>query len=180
MARPPIHHAWELQRMLTRNRLAARLRPSLLVATIVAIACSRNRMSAHQIELNDFATRYAAAWSSQNPKSLAAFYTERGSLIVNEGAPSVGRAAIAATVSSFMRAFPDMVVRLERVEDEGGLVVFHWIWTGTNSGPGGTDKFVRIRGYEEWTMDSDGHIAESKGHYDEGEYQRQLRTGAPR
>ena len=68
----------------------------------------------------------------------------------------------------------------EVVEDEGGQVVFHWIWTGTNSGPGGTDKFVRIHGYEEWTMDPDGHILESKGHYDEGEYQRQLRTGASR
>src|SRR3954462_3528160 len=115
MARPPIHHAWELQRMLTRNRLAARLRPSLLVATIVAIACSRNRMSSHQTELNDLATRYAAAWSSQNPASLAAFYSERGSLTVNEGMPAVGRAAIAATARTFMKAFPDMVVRLERV-----------------------------------------------------------------
>jgi hypothetical protein len=73
-----------------------------------------------------------------------------------------------------------MVVRLERVEDENGLVVFHWIWTGTNSGPGGTDRPVRIRGYEEWTMEDDGHIAESKGHYDEVEYQRQLRGASPR
>jgi steroid delta-isomerase-like uncharacterized protein len=166
--------------MLTRHRLVGRLRLPLLVATIAALACSRNRMSAHQSELTDFATRYAAAWSSQNPARLAAFYSERGSLTVNEGMPSVGRAAIATTVSAFMRAFPDMVVRLERVEDENGLVVFHWIWTGTNSGPGGTDKFVRIRGYEEWTMDTDGRILESKGHYDEAEYQRQLRTGAPR
>ena len=166
--------------MATRHRLVARLRLPLLVATIAALACSRNKMAAHQTELNAFATRYAAAWSSQNPASLAAFYSERGSLTVNDGMPSVGRAAIATTVGSFMRAFPDMVVRLERVEDEGGQVVFHWIWTGTNSGPGGTDKPVRIRGYEEWIMDSDGHIAESKGHYDEGEYQRQLRAAAPR
>ena len=83
--------------------------------------------------------------------------------------PSVGRTAIAATARAFMTAYPDMVVRLERVEDENGLVVFHWIWTGTNSGPGGTDRFVRIRGYEEWTMEADGHIAQSKGHYDEAE-----------
>ena len=164
--------------MLTRHRLA-RFRLPLLVA-MFAVDCSRNRMAAHQSELNELATRYAAAWSSQNPARLAAFYSERGSLTVNEGMPSVGRAAIATTAGAFMRAFPDMVVRVERVEDEGGQVVFHWIWTGTNSGPGGTDKFVRIHGYEEWTMDPDGHILESKGHYDEGEYQRQLRTGASR
>ena len=160
--------------------MMARVRWTLLAATIAMLACSRNRMTAHQVELNDFATRYAAAWSSRNPANVAAFYSDRGSLTVNEGIPSVGRAAITATARTFMMAFPDMVVRLERVEDENGLVVFHWIWTGTNSGPGGTDRYVRIRGFEEWTMDDDGHILESKGHYDEAEYQRQLRGGSPR
>lgn len=160
--------------------MIARVRWSLLLAVITTLACSRNRMTAHQVELNDFATRYAAAWSSRNPANVAAFYSDRGSLTVNEGMPSVGRAAITATARSYMTAFPDMVVRLERVEEENGLVVFHWIWTGTNSGPGGTDRFVRIRGFEEWTMDDDGHILESKGRYDEADYQRQLRGGAPR
>jgi len=94
--------------------------------------------------------------------------------------PAVGRQAIAATARRFMTAFPDMVVRLERVEDENGLVVFHWILTGTNSGPGGTDRLIRLRGYEEWMMDSDGKIEDSKGHYDEADYQRQLRGGSPR
>ena len=47
----------------------------------------------NQAELTDFANGYAAAWSSQNPASLAAFYAEDGSLTVNSGAPSVGRAA---------------------------------------------------------------------------------------
>jgi SnoaL-like polyketide cyclase len=160
--------------------LVAHLRGPLLVATIAALACSRNRMTAHQVELNDFATRYAAAWSSRNPANVAAFYSDRGTLTVNEGMPSVGRAAITATARTFMTAFPDMVVRLERVEVENGLVVFHWIWTGTNSGPGGTDRYVRIRGFEEWTMDDDGFILDSKGHYDEVDYQRQLRGGGPR
>ena len=35
--------------------------------------------------LNDFGTRYAAAWSSQNPASLASLYSEHGSLTVNGG-----------------------------------------------------------------------------------------------
>ena len=166
--------------MPRRHRLVAHPRWALLVATIAALACSRNRMTARQVELNDFATRYAAAWSSRNPANVAAFYSDRGTLTVNEGMPSVGRAAITATARTFMTAFPDMVVRLERVEVENGLVVFRWIWTGTNSGPGGTDRYVRIRGFEEWTMDDDGHILDSKGHYDEVDYQRQLRGGAPR
>jgi len=157
-----------------------RIRPLLLVATLAVLGCSRHQRSARQVELNDFAMRYAAAWSSRNPANVAAFYSERGSLTVNDGMPSVGRAAIAATARSYMSAFPDMVVRLERVEDENGLVVFHWILTGTNSGPGGSDRLVRIRGYEEWMMDSDGKIEESKGHYDVADYQRQLGGGVSR
>lgn len=125
-------------------------------------------------QLTDFATRYAAAWSSGDPARLASFYAGNGSLTVNAGAPSVGRAAITAAAQGFMTAFPDMVVKLDRVSRDGGRVVFRWIWTGTNTGPGGTGRPVRITGYEEWTLDAEGLIAESKGHYDEAEYQRQL------
>ena len=127
--------------------------------------------------LADFATRYAAAWSSQNPASLAAFYAENGSLTVNGGPPSVGRAAITATARAYMTAFPDMLVTTDKVSQEGSHAVFQWTWTGTNTGPGGTGKSVRIRGYEEWTIDADGLIAESQGHYDDAEYQRQLKVG---
>lgn len=129
--------------------------------------------------LTDFATRYAAAWSSQDPAQLASFYAENGSLSVNGGAPSVGRTAITAAAQGFMTGFPDMVVKLDAISQEGNQAVFRWIWTGTNTGPGGTGKSVRIKGYEEWTIGGDGLIAESKGHYDEAEYQRQLRSGAP-
>ena len=44
-----------------------------------------------------------------------------------------------------MTAFPDMVVRTDEVSQDGSRAVFRWIWTGTNSGPGGTGKSVRIR-----------------------------------
>jgi uncharacterized protein (TIGR02246 family) len=127
----------------------------------------------NQTELTDFATRYAAAWSSQDPEKLASFYTEGGCLQVNTGDPSVGRLAIAASARGFMEAFPDMVVRMDSVRLEGGRAVFNWIWTGTNSGPGGTGNAVHLTGYEEWTFGADGLITESKGHYDEAEYQRQ-------
>ena len=130
-------------------------------------------------QLTDFATRYAAAWSSQDPDRLASFYAGNGSLRVNDSKPSVGRAAIAATAKGFMTAFPDMVVKMDQVSQDGNHAVFRWTWTGTNSGPGGTGKYVRISGYEEWTMGADGLIAESKGHFDEAEYLRQLKSGAP-
>jgi len=128
-------------------------------------------------QLTDFATRYAAAWSGQDPAALASCYTEDGSLTVNQGTPSVGRAAIAATAQGFMTAFPDMVVKLDGLSQEGDRTIFRWLWTGTNTGPGGTGQSVRLRGYEEWILGADGLIREAKGHYDEAEYQRQLQSG---
>jgi hypothetical protein len=80
--------------------------------------------------------------------------------------------------------------------------VFQWTLTGTNMGPGGTGKRVRISGYELWKIDNgaggsratwtgkpervgeqggelinDGLIAESKGNFDSAEYERQLEHG---
>ena len=37
---------------------------------------------------------------------------------------------------------------------------------------------IRISGFEEWTLDDDGRVAESQGHYDQAEYDRQLQHGA--
>ena len=34
-----------------------------------------------------------------------------------------------------------------------------------------------ISGYEVWKIDNDGLIAESKGHFDAAEYERQLKYG---
>jgi len=127
--------------------------------------------------MKDFAIRYAAAWSSQDPARLASFYSANGSLKVNAGAPSVGRAAITETARGFMTAFPDMVVAMDDLVREGNGFLFRWTWTGTNSGPGGTGNAVRIHGYEEWTIGADGLIARSLGHYDEAEYRRQLQNG---
>lgn len=128
----------------------------------------------HRSKLEEFATRYAAAWSGGDPDALASFYAEGGSLIVNDGDPSVGREAIVATAREFMEAYPDMVVALDRVVATGDGATFHWIWTGTNSGPGGTGRAVHVTGYEEWTFDADGKIKESRGNFDEAEYRRQV------
>jgi uncharacterized protein (TIGR02246 family) len=133
--------------------------------------------SMNRAQLTELATRYAAAWSRQSPEELASFYAEAGSLAVNDGTPSTGRAAIAAKAKEFMDAFPDMVVELDAVERHGGRVTFHWTWTGTNTGPGGTGKSVRISGYEEWTLGPGGLIETSLGHYDEAEYERQVSAG---
>ena len=123
------------------------------------------------------AKRYAKAWGSQNPESVAAFFAENGSLSVNDGPPAVGRAAISEVARGFMRDLPDMIVTMDDVTHESGGTKLHWTLTGTNTGPGGTGKRLRISGYELWQIDEDGLIAESKGHFDSAEYERQLKLG---
>ena len=128
-------------------------------------------------ELSNFVKRYAKAWCSQNPESVAAFFAENGSLSVNDVPPAVGRAAIAEEARGFMTTFPDMVVTMDKlVRDEDGTK-FHWTLTGTNTGLGGTGKRVRISGYELWQLDDAGLIENSKGHFDSAEYDRQLKHG---
>jgi uncharacterized protein (TIGR02246 family) len=141
-------------------------------------SCGPNESPVPTEDRASFATRYAAAWSGKDPVEFAAFYDENGSLIVN-GSASVGRAAITETARAYMAAFPDMVVRLDSLREEQDHTVFHWTWTGTNIGPGGTGRAVHLTGYERWTIGADGLITTSDGHFDNEEYQRQLKGESP-
>jgi hypothetical protein len=71
----------------------------VVLLAFVCISCSdkatKNKHMDDPTELTRFAERYAKAWCSQNPESVAAFYAENGSLSVNDGPPAVGHAAIA-------------------------------------------------------------------------------------
>ena len=73
-----------------------------------------------------------------------------------------------------MTAFPNMVVSMDDVSVDGHGAVFRWTLVGTNAGPGGTGKAVRISGHEEWKFGRNELISESKGHFSEADYHRQL------
>ena len=153
---------------------------SLVFGTLACVALAISQLSsANEHDIEAFADGYAAAWSNQDPAALASFYAEDGVLIVNHGEPSVGRAAIEAKARGFMEAFPDMRVTLEKLEPCGEALCFHWRWTGTNTGPGGTGNSVDLTGYEAWILDEEGLIERSLGHYDQAEYQRQVQAGMP-
>ena len=128
-------------------------------------------------QLHDFAQRYAAAWCSHEPASVAEHYAPTGSLTINGGPPAVGRAAITEAARGFMSALPDIEVVMNDLVVADSGIEFHWTFTGTNTGPGGTGNRVRVTGFEEWTIADDGLIAESLGHYDQAEYERQLEHG---
>lgn len=128
-------------------------------------------------QVKEFAGRYAKAWCSHNPESVAAFFAEQGSLSVNNDTPAVGRIAIAAVAKGFMTDFPDMIVTMDSLKMQPDGIEFHWTLSGTNSGPGGSGKKVRINGFELWTMDEDGLISKSQGSFDAEEYRRQVEFG---
>ncbi len=127
--------------------------------------------------LGDLGARYTAAWNSYDAVGVAAFHDENSSLKVNDGEPAVGREAIAAVAQGFMTAFPDMVLVMDSIRGTETGADYHWTFSGTNTGPGGTGNAVRFSGYEEWTLGEDGLIARSLGHFDEDEYNRQLEFG---
>ena len=128
-------------------------------------------------ELLRLAEGYTAAWCSGDPARVASFYEEGGSLCVNDGAPAVGRPAVAEVARGFMTNFPDLRVVMDGLSagDEG--VVYRWTLTGTNTGPGGAGRAVCISGREVWRIGERGMIAESRGHFDAEEYRRQLEAG---
>ena len=134
-------------------------------------------MTPYPGKLRRFAEDYTAAWCSMDPVRVAAHYAHDGSLAINGGAPAVGRAAIAETARGFYTALPDMQVYLDDLIVDSYRIEYHLTFTVTNTGPGGTGNSVRVVGYEDWTIDDDGLIAASSGHYDAAEYARQLKDG---
>jgi SnoaL-like domain len=131
-------------------------------------------MAHDEPHVQDFARSYAEAWCSHDPGRVAAHYAPGGMIAINGGELT----EITEAARSFMDAFPDIRVFMDDVVFKDETVEFHWTFTGTNTGPGGTGKSVRISGFEEWTLGDDGRVVDSKGNYDSNEYERQLEHGA--
>lgn len=127
-------------------------------------------------DLNIFGKSYAQAWCSQRPEFVSLFFAEDGSLSVNDGKPAVGRNEISKVAESFMTTFPDIIVSMDSLVQTLESINFHWTFTGTNTGPNGTGKKVKISGVEIWQIEN-GLIKDSKGSFDTEEYERQVKYG---
>jgi SnoaL-like protein len=123
-------------------------------------------------QIEQLAREYTAAWCSRDPGCVAAHYVSGGTIAINGGEP----APIAGVAESFVAAFPDIEVFMDDLVVGDEVVEYHWTFTGTSAETG---KSVRIAGFEEWTIAADGRIAQSRGRYDQAEYDRQLREGVP-
>jgi predicted ester cyclase len=122
-------------------------------------------------QIEELARSYTDAWCSHEPARVAAHYVPGGTIAINGGEP----AGIEDVAQSFVAAFPDIEVYMDDLVLKGDQVEYHWTFTGTSAETG---KHVRIAGFEEWTVGADGLIAESLGHYDQAEYDRQLQHGS--
>lgn len=124
--------------------------------------------------VRDMATRYPAAWSSQSPEGVAAFYAPDGKIAINGGDELAGRAAIAEMAAGFYAEFPDLIVHLDDVRAAGNQAIFTWTLQGTHSATGNK---VKVPGWEEWTLSDDCLVAASLGRFDAAEYDRQVAEG---
>ena len=70
--------------------------------------------------------------------------------------------------------FPDLIVRMDSMRTSGTYCVYQWTLEGTNAGPDGTGNRVTISGWEYWRMSEDGLVAESRGHFDAEDFERQV------
>ena len=114
---------------------------------------------------------YTEAWCSRDPARVAAHYVPGGSIAINDGEP----APISDVAEAFIAAFPDIQVFMDDlVLRKDGIIEYRWTFTGTSAETG---RSVRVPGFEEWTIAPGGLIAESRGHYDQAEYDRQVQHG---
>jgi hypothetical protein len=121
--------------------------------------------------IRELALSYTEAWCSRDAARVASHYAPGATIAINGGEP----AGIEEVAASFIAAFPDITVYMDDLVVGDEIVQYRWTFTGTSSETG---KWVRIPGFEEWTMAAGGRIASSRGTYDEAEYERQLREGA--
>ncbi|HKS79436.1 MAG TPA: nuclear transport factor 2 family protein [Gaiellaceae bacterium] len=128
-------------------------------------------MAHDERQIGELARSYTEAWCSHDPARVAAHYVPGGTIAINGGEA----AGIAEVAESFIAAFPDIEVSMDDLVVRDDVVEYRWTFTGTSAETG---KWVRIPGYEEWTIGADGRIASSRGNYDQAEYERQLQEGA--
>ena len=132
-------------------------------------------MALDQTRVREHARSYTDAWCSHDPAKVAAHFASGGTIAINGGEPT----EVTEVARSFISAFPDIQVFMDDVVFKDETVEYHWTFTGTNTGPGGPGKPVRISGFEEWMFGADGLVVESRGHHDQDENARQLEHGAP-
>ena len=125
-----------------------------------------------EAHVRELARSYTDAWCSHDPVRVAAHYVPGGTISINGGEPT----EITEVARSFIDAFPDIEVLMDDLVVGDETVEYHWTFTGTSADTG---KAVRISGFEKWAFGEEGLVVQSRGTYDQDEYDRQLEHGRP-
>ena len=116
------------------------------------------------------AAAYIAAWNSGSADSVASFYAQDGSIIINRGEPWAGRKRVAEMAAGFFADVPELKLTCDEVRCAGDHVAYFWTFTGTHVR---TKNPLRIVGWEEWDLNADLLVA-SRGWFDAVDYERQV------
>jgi len=117
------------------------------------------------------AAAYTAAWNRGSAEAVASFYAADGDIVINRGTPWEGRAGVAAMAAGFFADVPDLSLTCDGLRVAGDHVAYLWTFTGHHAE---TRKPLRISGWEEWDLDTDGKVASSRGWFDAEDYARQV------
>ncbi|HMB77712.1 MAG TPA: nuclear transport factor 2 family protein [Kiloniellaceae bacterium] len=121
--------------------------------------------------LETMATAYTAAWNSGSADAVAAFYAEKGRIVINRGEPWEGRAGVAEMARGFFADVPDLSLTCDTVRISGAHALFAWTFTGHDAKSGNP---LTVCGWEEWELNEDLKVTQSYGWYDSDDYARQV------
>ena len=123
------------------------------------------------------AKAYIEAWNSHVPESVPSFFAPDGRITINGGEPHIGHEQITEAAQGFIEAFPDISIHMDDFRSSGTHAVLRWTFEGHNTGPEGTGNYAKVSGWEYWRYTDDGLVAESFGHFDAEDYERQVNEG---
>lgn len=93
-----------------------------------------------------------------------------GGIVINRGEPWQGLDRVAQMAAGFFSDVPDLKIVCDGLRCAGDHVVYLWTFTGTHAG---TQRPLRVSGWEEWDLDLDYKMKASRGWYDAADYTRQ-------
>ena len=105
----------------------------------------------HHERLAQLAAELTAAWNARDPQAVAALCAaDYEGENVGEATPHRGPAGMAASVATYLRAFPDLRFTIDDVVIEGERVVQVWRAHATHRGPllniPASGRSIQVRG----------------------------------
>ena len=153
----------------------------LLVSLFLVFAIVQG--SGDKADFKKLAERVQKAWNDHDMDALAQIYAE-DAVMYMPGEPEAirGRKAIIKNQAAFIRAMPDMTMKLKIIASQGNYVAFEGIVTGTFTGPltspegdiQPTGRSAKIGLAFFAKVNSDGLIEEDKTYFDNLDFFKQL------